>query len=46
LFQRGKEAASTAKAVVNKPKAEKQIEIQNTKMEELINKFRNAETTK
>lgn len=46
LFQRGKEAVSTAKGIVNKSKADKQIEIQNTKMEELINKFKNVETTK
>lgn len=43
LFQRGKD---TVKSVKEKPKAEKQIEIQNTKMEELINKFKNVETTK
>lgn len=43
LFQRGKDVANT---IVNKPKAEKQIDIQNAKMEELINKFKNVETTK
>lgn len=43
LFQRGKD---TVKTIKEKPKADKQIEIQNAKMEELINKFRNSETTK
>lgn len=43
LFQRGKD---TVKTIKEKPKAEKQIDIQNAKMAELINKFKNAETTK
>lgn len=43
LFQRGRD---TVKAIKEKPKAEKQIEIQNAKMAELINKFKSAETTK
>lgn len=46
LFHRGQEAVSSVKTVIEKPKAEKQIEIQSAKMEELINKFRNVETTK
>lgn len=43
LFQRGQNVVKTVK---EKPKAEKQMEIQNAKMEELINKFKNVETTK
>ena len=43
LFQRGQNVIKTVK---EKPKAEKQVEIQNAKMEELINKFKNVETTK
>jgi hypothetical protein len=43
LFQRGKETINTIK---EKPKADRQIEIQNAKMAELINKFKSTETTK